>query len=87
MRYLALVSSFTSSELAREASFLRLDATFLRHDATLLRRNATVSRTFVSVAKSDLRQIAFHVLTACIRVGEHDVGRTAAPIRLVRSRA
>ena len=73
LRYLALASSFMSSEidsvlaqiatlLRRDATFLRRDATFLRRDATLLRRDATLLRTFGKVAKSDLRQIAIRKL-------------------------
>ena len=56
---------------------MRRDATVSRRDATLLRHNATVLRTFVSVAKFDLRQIAFRVLTADIREDERDVAAFA----------
>ena len=77
LRYLALESSFTSSQLAkvvsiscRDSTLLRRNATVSRRDATLLRHNATVSRTFATLAKVDLRRIAYDFLTTGVRVGE-----------------
>ena len=79
-RRLRRASSRRQRPFSRQfATVSRQDATLLRHDATLLRHKATVSRTFATHRKNDLRQIAFHVLTTGIRVGEHDVARTAAP--------
>ena len=83
LRYRELISGImstaidsTSPQLAsfsrHDATFLRQYATVLRQDATLLLHDATFSRTFVNVAKSNLRQIAFYFLTNGIRVGDCD---------------
>ena len=82
------MSSEIDSVLAQISTLLRRDATFLRHDSTHLRHDATLLRMFVTVAKSDLHQIACDFLTVRNRVGAERTtsqdGFSPADFRYVR---